>query len=244
MKVKKLFLFIFIVTAGFLGASEYRYEVVSPLLGKLGMITVSSVTKNGTYEVHAKAVTDGMAAFLTKNRKEHYISQGHSEKSEYLTDSFKVTRKMKDKKEIDEYIFDHNRSTVLKRRLRWKHNHLKKDDTKTLKYPTDIDLTAIYLNVIPKLAGTFGVKKSFMAAGADKIGGSVIIYTPEKARADKELKKLDLTSGNIIIVTTDGKIFDKKGRELIMAVDNNGVMQKAWLEAIPVVGTLYVKRTR
>lgn len=241
MKVKKIFFFIFIISVEFLSASDYRYEVVSPLLGKLGTIIVSSEMQNAAYEVRAEAVTEGMAAFLTKHRKEYYISKGHIEKSAYITDLFKVDRKMKNKKEIDEYIFDHNSSTVLKRRLRWKHNHLKKDDTKPLKYPTDIDLAAIYLNVIPKLIGLFGVKKSFMAAGADKIGGSVIVYTPDKTRTDKELKKLSLKSGNIIIVTTEGKIFGKKGRELIMAVDNNGVMQKAWLEAIPVVGTLYVK---
>ncbi len=244
MKIKISFLLIWVVIIGLSSAREYSYDVVSPLMGKLGTITVNSITTKGGYSVEAKAVTEGMAAFLTKHRRERYLSEGHSANSRYITDRFKITRKMKGKKEIDEYIFDHNSSIVLKRRLRWRDNHLKKDDTKPLKYPTDIDLTAIYLNTIPKLLDKYGVEKSFKAAGADKIGGRVIVYTPDRARAKRELKKLGLKRGNIVIVTTDGKIFGKRGRELVMAIDSDGIMQKAWLEAIPVVGTLYVKRTK
>lgn len=244
MKIKISFLFIWGVMVGLTNGGEYRYDVVSPLMGKLGSITINSISTKDSYEIKAKATTEGMAALLTKHRKERYLSKGHSVNSKYITDRLKITHQMRGKKEIDEYIFNHNSSKVLKHRLRWRDNHLKKDDIKPLKYPTNIDLTAIYLNTIPKLLGRYGVKKSFKAAGADKVGGSVIVYTPTKARAKKELKKLGLKDTNIIIVTTNGKIFGKRGRELIMAIDNNGVMQKAWLEAMPIVGVLYVKRAK
>lgn len=244
MRIKVIFLSMAFIAFDLMNASEYKYEVISPLMGKLGTININTNIKDNTYEVKAKAVTEGMAAFLTKHRQESYISKGHGKKSNYITDLFKITRNMKNKKEIDKYIFEHNSSIVLKHRLRWKHNHLKKDDTKPLKYHTDKDLAAVYLNIIPVLSGTFGVKKSFMVAGADKIGGNIIVYTPSKERAKKELDKLELESGNIVIVTTNGEIFGKKGREMIMAIDNNGVMKKAWLEAVPVVGVIYVQRKR
>lgn len=241
MKIK-LYLSILIVTI--LNATEYKYEVISPLMGKLGLITIDSVVTDDTYDIKAKAVTDGIAALLTKDRREYYLSKGHRVDSSYITDIFKITRESKSKKEIDEYIFEHKDLVVFKKRLRWKNNHLKKDDKKRLKYHTNIDLVATYLNNIQKFLNRYNLKESFKVAGAEKIGGEIIVYTPSIKTANRQLKRMHLNSGSIVIVTTTKEIFGKRGRELVMAIDSGGVVKRAYIEAIPVVGSIYLNRIR
>ena len=242
-KIKHIIRFLILFTV-FIDASNYKYIVSSPLFGKLGVITVDSSSSNRGYLLKAKAKTEGMAAFLTKNRVERYLSKGHSIKGQLATDIFKIKRDMRNKKEIDEYHFDYNSSIVTKRRERWKRGVLKKDDTKVLKYFSSQDLTAIYLNIIPKILDNNSYKKSFFVVGAEKIGGEITLYTPNEKRKREELQKLNLKDAHIIIVTTDGKIFGKRHRELIMAIDDNGVLKASRLEALPVVGNLYVKRVK
>jgi len=242
-KIKQIVEFLILFTI-FIDASNYKYIVSSPLFGKLGVITVESSSSDRGYLLKAKAKTEGMAAFLTKNRVERYLSQGHYGDGKFSTDIFKIKRDMRNKKEIDEYHFDYNSSIVTKRRVRWKKGVLKKDDTKALKYFSAQDLTALYLNIIPKIIESSSYKKSFFVVGAEKIGGEITIYTPDEKRKREELKRLGLKNAHIIIVTTDGKIFGKRHRELIMAIDNNGVLRASRLEALPVVGNLYVERVK
>jgi len=121
---------------------------------------------------------------------------------------------------------------------------LKKDDTKSIKYFSSQDLIALYLNIIPKIIKSKRYKKSFFVVGAEKIGGKVTIYIPNSKRKREELKKLDLKMGHIVIVTTNGKIFGKRHRELIIAIDNNGVLKASRLEALPIIGNIYIKRIK
>jgi len=241
--MKKIIWLIFIFTI-LMNASNYKYIVSSPLFGKLGVITVESYTSSRGYILKVKAKTEGMAIFLTKNRVERYLSKGHYNGKELVTDLFKINRYIKNKKEIDEYHFDYHSHIVTKRRKRWKRGILKKDDTKSIKYFSSQDLVALYLNIIPKIIKSKKYKKSFLVIGAEKIGGKVTVYIPNRKREKKELKKLDLKTAHIIIVTTSGKIFGKRGRELIMAIDDNGVLKASRLEALPIIGNIYIKRIK
>jgi hypothetical protein len=242
--MKKVWMTIFVLLLSFTVAEAQRlkYRVFSPLTGELGRIEIETAQKDGRYRIKAEASTKGLAAMLTGNRREKYLSEGRVDGGKFVSEHFRIERRMKKRREIDDYRFDHTARKIYKNKIRWKKGRMEKNVTKILKYYSPVDLAALYANEIPEILSSSEGPGLYSVVGAEKIGGVVKILRASPKREKRELQRLDMSRGEVIIVTSDEKIFDKRGRELIFVMDGDSTLQKAWLQAIPVVGNIYIER--
>ncbi len=238
--VKKLTTLVSIFGAVLLSAQTLHYKVYSPVIGKLGKITLKINESGDSYEMVGEAKTTGMAKMLTKKRRDKYISKGRIKNGKYISDKFIMEKKNKKKKEIVEYSFDHKNRKVIKHKRRWKHGKQDKDSSKPLKYFASTDLASLFHNAVLELKP--GTQKDYTTVGAEKIKGHVTVAMPSEKVARNEKKALEVPQNlKIVHVSTKEEIEGKRNRTAIFAVDNSGVIHKGYLEAIPVVGKVYIE---
>ena len=239
--------FLLILFSAILHAKEYRYRVRSPLLGELGTIRVEQKISGSQYRIEGNATTKGIAAFLTGHRREAYLSEGTIVRGNHRSRHFRVERWMKKKHQIDDYRFDFAKRKILKRKLRWKKGCLDHNVSKALDYFSPVDLMALYPNVAAQTKGFCGPwSRSYLAAGAEKVKGRVVVRIPTAQEAEEIRREMHLPAGlgKIFVVGSAEKILGKRNRRLEMAIDAQGVLRKARLVALPVVGEIFVERVR
>jgi len=226
--------------------NSWNYRVSSGLLGKLGSISVSKTQDAGHYRIDAKAITRGVAAMLTGDRKEYYRSEGIIDRGTLRVRHFQVQRSMKKKRQIDSYRVDPIKKKIYKRKQRWKKGKKVKDRTKILSYFSENDLATLYANMIPVvLKAAPGTQWSFKVLGAEKIRGTLRVIKPSVREAKRLRKKLGVGKEyTIVILTSPEKILGKRNRKLTLAIDPKGVLYRAHLVALPVVGEIWIKRSR
>jgi len=135
---------------------------------------------------------------------------------------------------------------VIKRKQRWKKGKKPKDRSKPLPYFTENDLATLYANTVPLiLKAPSGSRWSLKAVGAEKVKGTVQILKPEAKEAQRLRKKLGVGKKyTIVVLSSREKILGKRNRKLIMAIDPEGVLYRAYAVALPVVGEIWIKRSR
>ncbi|GEM_PF-1711450 len=222
------------------------YELRSPLLGRLGKVTILPNTKKGNkYRVEIKLESTGIAAFMAHNRREKYISEGKIHKGSYQTKRMKVRHKSGKLNQVDEYKFDYRRNRIKRHKIRWKRGKVDKDLTDYLKYFTTMDAIALYKNIIiPLSKQNNSWRRSYLVAGMEKSGGRVIVTVPDKKRKEYELKKLGIKNAQIVILSSPGTILKKKNREMILAINQDGVVLKGRIPNMPIVGNVYIILTQ
>jgi len=226
--------------------NSWNYKVSSGLLGKLGSINVSKTQDEYRYRIDAKVITGGIAAVLTGNRKEYYRSEGVVQNGQFRARTFQIRRVMKKKNQIDTYRINPVKKRIVKRKQRWKKGKKTKDYTKTLPYFSENDLATLYINMIPViLKAPPGSRWSFKAVGAEKVKGRVLVTKPEVEEAQRLRKKLGVGKKyTILVISSWEKILSKRNRKLTLAIDPEGVLYRAHLVALPVVGEIWIKRSR
>jgi len=198
--------------------------VDSPLFGRLGSLSVKKEENLSAYRIIVEAKTEGIASALTHHRTERYLSEGEHRGGIYRTRRFRIERRSDRKRQIDEYLWDFSRRQVLKRKLRWKKGTL-----------------ALYHNAVRGESLPGGTVQEYWAVGAEKAGGKIRIVTPSPGGQEREKRRLDVgKETGILYVVSPGRILGRKNRRLILAVDAEGVVRKAALSAIPVVGEIFV----
>jgi hypothetical protein len=244
MKRGWIFVMALLVLGNVSGAGEWKYRVRSPLMGVLGTIAIEKKEERGRYRIEAEARTEGIAATLTGKRREFYRSEGLVRDGRFLSRRFHLERKMKNKQQIDDYRIDAVHQSIVKRKIRWKDGRLDKNSSKTLKYFSEMDLAALYANAVPAmLQKPAASRKEYLSVGAEKVKGKVVVTHASEERSRKERERLKVDPGTrILIVSSPEKILGKKNRELILAVGPDGVLRKARLVAVPIVGEIFVER--
>ncbi|WP_457606154.1 hypothetical protein [Nitratifractor sp.] len=223
--------------------AEWSYRVRSPIVGKLGTIQLSKSERNGRYRIEGRAVTEGIARMLTGNREEHYLSEGRIDGGHYRTEIFRIDRKHHGKKERIDYRVDEEKQKVYKSRIRWKKGKKRVKKLQTLDYFAPGDLAALFFDRLPPERSSGA--EELLAIGAEKIGGKVTIVVPEEREAAKERRKLGVgEEEKIVYILSPAKIGGKKNRKIVMAFDRDGILHKAYLIAIPIVGEIDVERVK
>jgi len=81
--------------------------------------------------------------------------------------------------------------------------------------------------------------------GAEKVKGTLFVTKPESKEAEKLRKKLGVGKEyTVVILSSPEKILGKRNRKLTLAIDPEGVLYRAHLVALPVVGEIWIKRSR
>ncbi|WP_292661036.1 DUF3108 domain-containing protein [Nitratifractor sp.] len=223
-------------------AGEWNYRIRSPLLGTLGILHFTKTEKGRHYRIVGEARSAGLVKVLWGNRQERYLSEGKIVKGKLHSRTFLIERKSRKKEEQVRYSIDSVKHRIVKSRIRRKKGRAEEKSRKVLTYFSTDDLATLYFNLFPpRLAA--GKELEAWAAGAEKIGGRVTVRIPTVKEAQEERKKLGVgPESGIVYLIAKKKLFGKAGRKIVAALDRDGIVQKAYLIAVPVVGKIYLER--
>jgi len=234
------------VLIGLLGvqmqAGEWNYRIRSPLLGTLGTLHFTKSEKGHSYRIEGEAESAGLVKALWGNRKERYLSEGKIVKGKLHSRTFLIERKSRKKEEQIRYSIESAKHRIVKSRIRRKKGQAEEKSRKVLSYFSTDDLATLYFNLFPlRLAP--GRELEAWAAGAEKIGGRVTVRIPTAKEAQEERKRLGVgPESSIVYLIAKEKLFGKAERKIVAALDREGIVQKAYLIAVPVVGKIYLER--
>jgi hypothetical protein len=121
--------------AGVLFAQEpelIRYEVTLSVLGKIGEAELK-VDRNGhRYEVQLHAKSSGLAAAITGNEEDLFVSRGRVVDGRFVTDRYEEHKHTEYKKEDAIYTFDHENEKVTKFQVKTETKTEPKFDVSTM----------------------------------------------------------------------------------------------------------------
>ncbi len=217
-----------------------NYGVRFGVLGELGTASVSLNESGKNYTIDIKAKTTGVVRVMSGNRTERHISRGHIVGGKYISDSYSVHiahgNKIKDKL----YTIDHKAKRVTKRIIKKEDGKIVSDSSEKLDFYSPNDLLSIYMNVPKMITPSEEISKTyrFKAVGAENQDGSIEIFVPSLSQLPKYKKELGDRSKWYFKAIINQPIFASKRGEFMIAMDENGVTQKAVLQDLLLFGDL------
>jgi len=254
----KIFLFIVIFMTNLIYASSttVQYDVDLSAVGTIGKATMSKVQENGNYVItlHAQAV--GIAAKMTKERSDTYISQGTFDGDEFVPDVLVVERKTNDKVKYTVYTFDHSNKVVQKESAQIKRVSSNSLDIKSLRivatekeefsfssktneYYARNDIVSLFFNSRYYIASmSAGERKKLRAVGIKSDEGEVMVSLPAGEVIDKTM----VSNNDLFGVAIDKENFENGKGELLVRLDADGFPSRATINNIAMYGDVVGKR--
>lgn len=242
-----------LLLAGILEAQSVntRYDVEMSVLGSVGYADVTLTKNSDTYEIKLVATTTGVAATLLKNRVEIFISRGRIVEGRYIPDIFVKRKETTNKIKEERYYFNHERKEIhLKEESKKFYTPLFSSKIKTKistnerkldKYRQN-DVLSSYLNtktncnVLEKL-----FKLTAVGAHDDENDITVSCLEGEAKKSAKAHFSADVDEiYNLNVTPTTEK--DDDVVDVLVALDNDGLLREAYLGEVFWVGKVVAKR--
>lgn len=93
-------------------AVHTRYELKLSLFGTVGEASVKIATDADAYVIVVEAEATGLAARISNNEKDRFISRGHIHEGQFISDLFEFSQQNGKVSETNIYLFDHKAKTV------------------------------------------------------------------------------------------------------------------------------------
>jgi len=224
---------------------EANYKVTYGLLGTIveAKVTINSDDENYCIILEAEAV--GLAKTLSGGRKEYYESSGRIENGLFLTDNYTVVKKRKTKTTT-------SRHTIKNGEIKVKKFVEEKGDVRVseeiLDYKAKFDYLSLYGNVIYRLENEKKNRWDIKTIGGKADDKKVTITRLVDAELNKMKKYLKIETAHYLFINVHQKIFSSKEGILNVAMDKDGIIQKAVLKDViffgDITGTLVGKTVR
>ncbi|MBN2767894.1 MAG: DUF3108 domain-containing protein [Campylobacterales bacterium] len=246
---KSLILFILytLIGFGFLDAKtiEAQYKVSFGIVGELGIADAKITTEKNRYTIEIGAEATGLAKILSNSRKEKHISKGHIKNGRFISESYHVIKSFGNKYVEKIYTVDHKNKKVTKQYIKKKGDKVTEDQKSTLDFYAEDDLLSLYFNLGNLIKDkTLAKEYQFKTVGAEKQKGRVTVIVPPKDEIPKYKKMLLKGDYWYISVIIYQKIFTSKQGELLIAIDDEGMAQKAILKDLLLFGDLRGERIK
>jgi hypothetical protein len=224
---------------------DVSYEVSFGMFSKLGIADAHLETAGDQYTIDIKMKATGLAKMLSKNRKERHVSKGHIVNGLYISDSYTVIKSYGEKHIEKRYTIDHENKKVTKEYFRTKSGIVKRDKPEILNFYSENDLLTLYFN-FPKMIKDRSKPATyeFSAVGAERQKGRVKVFIPKEAELKKYKKILGEGEYWYITAIIYQKIFSSNKGEFMLALGNDGVVQKAVLKDLMMFGDLVAERIK
>jgi hypothetical protein len=224
---------------------DVSYKVSFGLFGKLGTSKAHLETKGNQYTISIHGEASGLAKTLSGNRKEHHTSKGFIRNGIYYSKRYRVEIEREDKRKIKIYKFDYSKRKVTKIKKYYKKGKLVSKKSETLDFFSTNDLLTLYFNVgkLIKDKTKAGLYK-FNAVGAEGQKGEVELYIPNTKQLPKYEKTLGKGSFWYFTAIIHQDIFSSDRGELMIAVGEDGITQKAVLKDLILFGDLVAERVK
>jgi len=239
-----LLLFLFTVTV-WSQSLKAEYRVSFGIFGQVGLAKADLQIEGKRYTIRIEGYAIGMAKRMSKGRKEVHISSGHIVEGRLVSDRYEVNKEYGKKKTIKLYSINHTKREVKKSKKKYRDGKLVFDKNSILDFYAQDDLLTLYFN-ISKLIDKKEEKSKhlFSAVGAERQKGSVEILIP--SIEERKVYESSLGRGDYWYLTAIiyQKIFASNQGELYLAIDKDGITQKAMLKDVLLFGDVLVERIK
>ncbi len=246
----KSFLFVlllpFVYCSEAVAAKETKvlYKVAFGIFGEMGRAEARlHIDENDYYTIEIHAYATGLAKTLSKNRQETHISRGVVRDGILYSQRYEVIKSYGKKVIYKRYDIDEKKRKIEKYFYAKKNGTIYKEGRQRLSYWTRNDLLTLYFNIhrlIPdkKKPGRY----LFRAVGAERQNGTVEVFVPNVRERQSYIDTLGKGDFWYITAIIHQKIFDSDRGELMLAVDKEGITQKAVLKDLIMFGDLVAER--
>jgi len=259
--MKKIIAILILVnTFIYAATTTAEYDIDFSVAGTVAKATIEKVQEGENYTITLQARAVGIAANMTQNREEAYISQGKIVGSEYIPDVLVVVRKRDDKEKYIVYRFDHDKQIVHKdtavlEQLRSqsldianmrivksekevfsssyvKHDYYAKNDIVSLFFNSGYYISAM----------DAGERKKLRAVGIKTEEGNLMVSLPTKGIVIDNMGASDTHGKNLFGVALKREIFEKGEGELMVKLDADGFPSRAVMNDVALYGDVVGKR--
>ncbi|MBN2721939.1 MAG: hypothetical protein JXQ77_03900 [Campylobacterales bacterium] len=245
--MKKLFLFVTIVFGIFAYAKSVNvdYIVRFGVIGDLGRANIHLNESNNRYTIDIKAKTIGMVKVMSGDRTERHISKGHIVNGKYVSDSYNVHISRGNKIKDKIYTINHKTKTVVKRIIKKENGKVILDQSEKLSFYSSNDLLSMYMNIPKLISPSASADKiyRFQAVGAENQDGNIEIFIPSVSKVPAYKKELGDGAAWYFKAIINQPIFASKRGEFMIAMDKDGVAQKAVLQDLILFGDLVARKS-
>jgi hypothetical protein len=236
--MKTLFLLIsliFIASAD--EATITKYNVKLSLFGTVGQAKITIATKDDKYMMMLESAATGLAADISKNEKDRFISRGHIQDGFYISDTFEEYQVNDTTVETNLFVFDHiNQSitrfqdkneTVVEESFnpikmgfdRKKYQKIKKEETK-LEYYSHYDALSVILNLHTFLSNN--KQYEIKPVGLAKEGRRMEISRPTKSELPDMLEMFNYPEVEDVIILDSFEIDSDDEYGVLIGFDKDG----------------------
>jgi len=236
-------LFFLLGSVAWAEVTQLNYTATFGIFGKVGTIKNTLTQDSKAYKIETTVIVEGLAKVLMRNPTEHYTSKGHMQNGLMIADTYTMVSTKQNKKVSKEYKIDHKNKYVTKRYRKWRDGKLITDKTEKLDFYATDDLLTLYFNL-----GTAVKQKGktylFHAVGLEKQDGKVQITAPSDAQALPYIKDLGPGAKLYAKALIHQKNFRKKKGDILLAVGEDGFINKAVIKDILFYGDADLTRIK
>lgn len=232
-------LFLYLPTTMVAETKEARYRVSYGFLGEIGIAKAALVKDAKKYQITVVLEATGLAKVLSRGRKEKHISQGHLENGLMVSDSYSVIRRYGTKKIKKVYQTDHRKKEIVKTYTKTENGKIVSTEKKPLPYYAHNDLLTLYFNLASLISDKKRAKQyNFHAVGAERQNGDVTVVIPSADEREIYQRLLGDNAAWYATAIIHQKIFSSAEGELLLAIDAEGITQKAILKDVIFFGDI------
>jgi hypothetical protein len=249
--MKYLWMILLCLNFAFAKDITATYDVSFGIFGKIGTATTSLHTEDGRYSIKIHAKSTGFASFVSGGREEFYESAGVIQGVRLIPDHY--SKIVKNRVNIGDpfnnntkiamkiytllFSFNHDEKRVMIKKIR-ENGMQKSESEEKAEFYTDNDILSLFFN-FKHLFPDLNITKHIIlhAIGANKDDGKIDILPLDK----KEFQGLvsgDINHLYLMKVILDDKIFASKQGELYIALDSDGICEKAVLKDVVFFGDI------
>ena len=217
--------------------STARYKVGYGFFTLGEATAVLKIDGEGRYETRVSAKATGLAATLSGNQREFYVSKGRVIDGRLQPDFYEKRMERSNRVRTKRYRFNHDAQTVLETKISCKKDKCSQSEKKLTgeKYAPD-DILTLYHNVTHHFIQSGESARAASAIGSSK---AVEVLLPTGDRLKTAQKTFKEQPGTYLVVILNQEIFTSDQGELYMNVGADRVTSKAVLKKTLLFGDVW-----
>ncbi len=257
---KIIFILIFISNLIYASDVTARYFVDFSVVGTIAEATMNKVVEGDDYVITLEAKAVGIAADMTKERSDSYISQGTIVGSELVPDVLVVIKKTNNKEKYTVFKFDHSKKIVQKEsavvdRIRKRTVNVRnlkiitteKEEFASSSVQNDIyarnDIVSLFFNsryYIESMSA--GERKKLRAIGIKTQDGELSVSLPREDAVIDHIDKRGAYKNDIFGIAMKKELFENGDGELLVKLDPDGFPSRAVMNDVAMFGDIVGSR--
>jgi len=224
---------------------EADYKISYGVFGKIAKANIVIDTNSTNYRIILEAEALRIAKALGGSREEYYESSGHIENGLFVTEKYITVTTKKGKTTTKRHVVK-NGDITLKKFVEHKGEVTVTEEK--LDYKAKVDLLSLYANTSYRLKNEDKNHWDIKSIGSKSKDNTIAVTRLVGKTLKKVKKELKAEVEHYLLINIHQKIFSSKEGALNIAMDNDGVVEKAVLRDViffgDITGTLVGKNIR